>query len=99
MRWPPGGRRSWEIRQPSFFEAILKLNKSPVPLLKLKPDLPAELERIIGKALEKDREVRCQAASELRADLKRLKRDTDSSRAVVAETTSGPLAARKASRF
>jgi serine/threonine protein kinase len=80
-----------------LFDAIL--NKAPVPPLKLKPDLPAELERIISKALEKDREVRCQAASELRADLKRLKRDTDSSRAVVAEPTSGPLAARKASRF
>jgi serine/threonine protein kinase len=79
-----------------IFEATL--NKSPVPLLKLKPDLPGELERIIGKALEKDREHRYQAASELRADLKRLKRDTDYSRAVVAETTSGPLAARKASR-
>src|SRR5215467_5731601 len=66
-----------------IFEAIL--NKAPVPPLKIKPDLPAELERIIGKALEKDREVRCQAAAELRADLKRLKRDTDSSRTMVVE--------------
>jgi serine/threonine protein kinase/tetratricopeptide (TPR) repeat protein len=75
-----------------IFEAIL--NKSPVPPLKLKPDLPAELERIIGKALEKDREVRCQAASELRADLRRLKRDTDSSRPAAA----APVVARKRSR-
>lgn len=52
---------------------------------KLKPDLPPDLERIIAKALEKNRDVRCQAASELRADLMRLKRDTDSGRAAVAD--------------
>ena len=63
-----------------IFDAIL--NKTPVSLLKVKPGSNPELERIIGKALEKDPEVRCQTASELRADLKRLKRDTDSGRAV-----------------
>jgi TolB-like protein/Tfp pilus assembly protein PilF len=78
-----------------IFEAIL--NKAPASPLKLKTDLPAELERIIGKALEKDREVRFQTASELRADLKRLKRDTDSSRAGAAETVPAPLLARKRS--
>jgi serine/threonine-protein kinase len=76
-----------------LFDAIL--NKVPASPLDLKPDLPAELERVIDKALEKDRDVRCQTASELRADLKRLKRDTDSSRTMVAETASAPLAARK----
>jgi TolB-like protein len=79
-----------------IFEAIL--NKSPVPPLKLKPDLPAELERIIGKALEKDREVRYQIASEFRADLKRLKRDTDSSRPAAAEVAPVPRPERNRSR-
>jgi TolB-like protein/Tfp pilus assembly protein PilF len=79
-----------------LFDAIL--NKASPPLLKVKLDLPAELERIIGKALEKDRDVRYQVASELRADLKRLKRDTDSSRAAAAEAAPAPLAARKSPR-
>jgi serine/threonine protein kinase/Tfp pilus assembly protein PilF len=79
-----------------IFEAIL--NKTPAPLLKLRLDLPAELEHIIGKALEKDREVRYQVASELRADLKRLRRDTNSSRPAAAEAAPSPCPARKHSR-
>jgi serine/threonine protein kinase/tetratricopeptide (TPR) repeat protein len=58
------------------FDAIL--NREPAAIGQLKPDLPAELGRIVGKALEKDRTLRCQTATELKTDLLRLKRDTDS---------------------
>ena len=62
------------------------LNKAPASPARLNPDLPEELERIINKTLEKDRELRCQSALELRADLKRLRRESDSGRtSVVAE--------------
>ena len=59
-------------------EAIL--NRSPAPPTRVNPDLPGEFEIILAKALEKDREMRCQTAAELRADLKRLKRQSESSR-------------------
>jgi serine/threonine protein kinase/tetratricopeptide (TPR) repeat protein len=64
------------------FDGIL--NQVPTPPSRRNPEIPAEVERIIHKALEKDREVRCQTAAELRADLKRLKRDTDSAKAASA---------------
>jgi len=60
------------------FEAIL--NRAPTPPVRLNPLVPPQLEMIIAKALEKDRRLRYQTASDLRADLQRLKRDTDSSR-------------------
>ncbi len=61
-----------------IFHAILE--RPPVPPVRINPEVPPKLEEIISKCLEKDREVRCQSAAELRADLKRLKRDTDSGR-------------------
>jgi eukaryotic-like serine/threonine-protein kinase len=61
-----------------IFHAIL--DRAPTPSVRLNPEIPPKLEEIINKCLEKDRETRCQSAAELRADLKRLKRDTDSGR-------------------
>jgi serine/threonine protein kinase len=59
-------------------EAIL--NRAPTPLARVNPEVSPELERIINRALEKDRDLRYQSASEMRAELKRLRRDTDSGR-------------------
>jgi serine/threonine protein kinase/Tol biopolymer transport system component len=61
-----------------IFDAIL--NRAPTPAMRLNPDLPPKLDEILGKALEKDRKLRYQSAADLRADLQRLKRDTDSGR-------------------
>jgi len=68
----------------AIFDSIL--HKLPVPALRFNPTLPLECGRIINTALEKDRDVRYQSASELRADLKRLKRDTDSDKILVADS-------------
>lgn len=74
-----------------IFDSIL--NRAPTAPVRLNPTLPSELERIINKALEKDRELRYQVASEMRADLKRLKREVDSGKTHVASgSSSGPAA-------
>lgn len=67
----------------AIFDAIL--NRAPVAAVRLNPEVPAELERIIDKALEKDRNLRYQHASDMRTDLQRLKRDGSSSRVSPAE--------------
>jgi len=67
------------------FEAIL--NRVPIPPAQLNPGLPPQIEPILNKALEKDRDLRCQSAAELRADLKRLKRDTDSAKSHAASVS------------
>jgi eukaryotic-like serine/threonine-protein kinase len=66
------------------------LDRDPVPAIRLNPDLPPKLEDIVNKALEKDRELRYQVASEMRTDLKRLKRETETGR--VGVTSSGSVA-------
>ncbi len=74
-----------------IFDAIL--NRTPVAPVRLNPEVPAGLEHIIGKALEKDKKLRYQSAAEMRTDLQRLKRDTDSGRTAVATTAAEPLLA------
>ena len=64
------------------------LNRAPTPPIRLNPELPAKLEAIIDKSLEKDPEVRYQSAAELRADMRRLRRDTESGKTPV--TTAAP---------
>src|ERR1700741_786792 len=73
-----------------IFEAIL--NRAPVAPVRLNPEIPAELEHIISKALEKDKKLRYQSAADMRTDLQRLKRDTESGRTAVA-TQAEPVSA------
>jgi eukaryotic-like serine/threonine-protein kinase len=72
-----------------IFDGIL--NRAPVPPIRLNSELPIKLEDLINKALEKDRSLRCQSAAEMRADLERIKRDSQSGR--VTEASSPSIAA------
>src|ERR1700691_3063198 len=74
----------------AIFNALLE--RPPISAVRLNPDVPAKLEDLINKALEKDRNLRYQHAADLRADLQRLKRDTDSGRAVAASSASAAVA-------
>jgi serine/threonine protein kinase/tetratricopeptide (TPR) repeat protein len=74
-----------------IFQSIL--DRAPVSPIRLNPDLPPKLEDSINKALEKDRNLRYQSAADIRADLQRLKRDTDSGRAVAHSSGSVPVVA------
>jgi eukaryotic-like serine/threonine-protein kinase len=70
-------------------EAIL--NRAPTPALRMNPDLPSKLDEIINRAMEKDRDMRYQSASDLRSELKRLKRDTGSGRSTAVAPASGAV--------
>ena len=86
------GRMAFEgVTSGVIFEAIL--NRAPIPPGRLNPELPAHLERIIGRALEKDRSLRYQTAVELGAELKRLKRDTSSGSVAAASSGWGTTSA------
>ncbi len=84
----------------AMFDGIL--HRAPVSPIRLNPNLPSELDRVVAKLHEKDRDLRYQSAAELRSDLKRLKRDTDSARVPVAtplpETSATPVARPASSR-
>jgi serine/threonine protein kinase len=74
-----------------IFDAIL--NRAPVAPVRLNPEVPPKLEDIIGKALEKDKKLRYQSAAEMRTDLQRLKRDTESGHTAVVESGATPVSA------
>src|ERR1700674_3376511 len=70
-------------------EAIL--NRAPVPVARLNPEVPPKLEEVIAKAVEKDRKLRYQTAADMRTDLQRLKRDTESVRVAATSTAPGAV--------
>ena len=73
-----------------IFKAIL--DAAPTPAVRLNPEVPAELERIINRGLEKDRELRYQSATEMRSELQRLKRDSEMGRAIAASSSTVAIA-------
>jgi tetratricopeptide (TPR) repeat protein/predicted Ser/Thr protein kinase len=75
------------------------LNRAPTPVARVNPEISPELERIINKALEKDRKLRYQSAAEVRTDLQRLKRDSESGRAALAAAETGLKPALKSTWF
>ena len=75
------------------------LERAPAPPVRLNPDLPSKLEEVITKALEKDRKLRYQSAAEIRADLQRLKRDSDTTRSAAARAHVESKSARKSIRW
>jgi len=77
------------VTSAAIFNAIL--NKVPAAPVRMNPELPSELERIVNKALEKDRDLRYQSAADMRGDLKRLQRDRQSSSRTSVETGSSPV--------
>jgi serine/threonine protein kinase/Flp pilus assembly protein TadD len=79
-----------------IFDGIM--NRAPVSTVRLNPALPAEFERVIEKALEKDRGLRYQSAAELRADLKRIQRSTESGRTASSSAVSNEVAAKAGSK-
>jgi len=80
----------------TIFESIL--NRAPVSVGRVNPDVPSDLERIICKCLEKDRSLRYQHASDIRTDLQRLKRDTDTERLPIGARTQSATGIRRLSR-
>ena len=78
-----------------LFESIL--NRAPAPAIRLNPDIPPKLEDIIHRLLEKDRDLRYQSAADLRSELKRLKRDTESNRTAASTAISDPHTAAETS--
>ena len=92
------GRMAFPGKNPAVIHDAI-LNRAPTPLARVNPDLPPELQRMVNKALEKDRKLRCQSAAEIRTDLQRLKRDTDSARVPAATSAAVGVGERRGIRW
>jgi serine/threonine protein kinase len=87
-----GKRAFWGVSSAEIFDAIL--NRAPVTAVRLNPQVPADLERIISKALEKDRMLRYQSTADIRSDLQRVKRDSESGARAAVAVQAAPTRAR-----